>query len=240
MDDGVTTEVETNPTEGNTEVQDNKDPGYMAAVKADLRDKYGDELRKYENINPIIEDYFTLKAKSADSIIKPKEGATEEEVAAYKEKLGIPKEASGYELTETPKELKNQDAFNEWFKDMALRTEMPKDKAKAQHKEYMDLQLQAHNAQVAQVKETEKTLRTELGSGYDEAIANVGTILQSGGQDLVDYLNETGVGNDPRFIRAMAKLGSVVSEDSIGRTKATGGTGSTKTLAERMYPTQGE
>ena len=240
MDDGVTTEVETNPTEGNTEVQDNKDPGYMAAVKADLRDKYGDELRKYENINPIIEDYFTLKANSADSIIKPKEGATEEEVAAYKEKLGIPKEASGYELDKAPDELGKQDEFSVSFKDMALKSNLSKEQAKEVFNQYNQLQLEAIKSQEAQVKETEKTLRAELGSGYDEAIANVGTILQGGGQDLVDYLNETGVGNDPRFIRAMAKLGSVVSEDSIGRTKATGGTGSTKTLAERMYPTQGE
>jgi len=240
MADEVTTDVDTNLKEGEAAVKDNKDPGYMAAVKADLRDKYGDELRQYENINPIIEDYFTLKAKSADGIYKPKEGATEEEVATYKEKIGIPKEANGYELSEAPKELGDQTDFNTWFKDMALRTEMPKDKAKAQHQEYMDLQLQAHNAQVAEVKETERTLRADLGSGYDEAIANVGTILQSGGQDFVDMLNESGIGNDPRFIKALAKLGSVVTEDSIGKTKATSGTGSTKTLAERMYPKQGE
>lgn len=240
MADEVTTPVETNPTEGETAVQDNKDPGYMAAVKADLREKHGDELRKYENINPIIEDYFDLKAKSADGIFKPKEGASEEEVANYREKLGIPAEAKGYELGETPSGLKDQDGFRDWFKDMAIKTGLPKDQAREVYDQWNGLQLEANKASELAVKETEKTLRSELGSSYDEAMANVGTILQSGGQDLVDYLNETGVGSDPRFIKAMAKLGSIVSEDSIGKTKATNGTGSTKTLAERMYPTQGE
>ena len=239
MADEVTTEETTNLPEGSESVQDNKDPGYMAAVKADLRDKYGDELRQYENINPIIEDYFNLKAKDSDAIFKPKDGASEEEVALFKEKMGIPKEASGYELSETPKELGDQKEFNVWFKDMALKTNLSKDQAKAVFDQYNSLQVQAYETQKAEAAETEKNLRTELGSGYDEAISNVQVILQKGGQDLVDYLNETGVGNDPRFIKAMAKLGSVVSEDSIGKTKATGATGSTRTLAERMYPTQG-
>jgi len=238
MADEVTPVVETNPTEGKAAVQDNKDPGYMAAVKADLRDKYGDELRTYENINPIIEDYFTLKAKSAEGIYKPKEDASEEEVAKYKESMGIPTDANGYELGEAPKELGDRGNFNTWFKDMALTAGLSKEQAKTVNDQWNSLEMTANEAQKAEVKETEKTLRSELGSGYDEAIANVGTILQSGGQDLVDYLNESGVGNDPRFIRAMAKLGSVVSEDSIGKTKAVGGQGGTRTLAERMYPTQ--
>ncbi len=240
MADEVTTKVDDNQTGVTTDVQDNKDPGYMAAVKADLRDKYGDELRKYENINPIIDDYFTLKAKSAEGIFKPKENATEEEVALYKEKLGIPKDANGYELSEVPKELGDQSKFSEWFKDMALKTNLSGDQAKEVFTQWNELQVSADKATKAAIQETEKSLRAELGSGYDEAMANVGTILQSGGQDLVDYLNETGVGNDPRFIKAMAKLGSVVSEDSIGKSKSTDGEGSTKTLAERMYPTQGE
>ena len=240
MANEVTTPVEANQAEGKAEEQDNKDPGYMAAVKADLREKYGDELREYENINPIIEDYFTLKAKSADGIFKPKEDATEEEVAVYKEKLGIPQEASGYELTKTPKELGDTKDFETWFRDMAKSTDLSKEQAKAVYDKYTELQVNAYAARQQEVKETEKTLRSDLGSGYDEAVANVGTILQSGGQDFVDYLNDTGVGNDPRFIKAMAKLGSLVSEDSIGQTKATNASGSAKTLAERMYPNQGE
>ena len=240
MADEVTTEEETNPTEGNSEVQDNKDPGYMAAVKADLRDKYGDELRQYENINPIIEDYFTLKAKSSEAIIKPKEDATEEEVALYKEKMGIPKGADEYELDDPPEILGDQKEFDGWYKDMALEANLTKDQAKVVYAKWNELQATAIEKQNLEVKETEKALRKELGSDYEGAMANVGTILQQAGQDFVDYLTDTGIGNDPRFLKAMAKLGAVVSEDSIGLTKSKDPTGSSLSLAQRLYPSQGE
>jgi len=239
MDDGVIVPDETNLTEGDEGIKDNKDPGYMAAVKADLREQYGDELRQYENINPIIKDYFELKAKSADGIFKPKEDATEEEVAKYKETMGIPKDAEGYDLGEVPKELGDRKDFNVWFKDMAIKTDLTKDQAKAVYDQWNTVELEAIKARQLEVKETDKKLREELGSGYDEAVANVGTILQQAGQDFVEYLDETGIGNDPRFIKAMAKLGSVVSEDSIGKTQA-GQKGTPLSLAERMYPSQGK
>jgi len=238
MSEEVTTEIPDNQTEVGKSEQDNgtKDPGYMAAVKADLREKYGDELRNYENINPIIEDYFTLKAKSEEAIFKPKEGATEEEVARYKEKMGIPVKAEEYDLGDPPKELGNE--YSDWFKDVSLEADLNKSQAKAVFDAFNKLQADVNESKIAARKETEKQLRKELGSDYESAISNAQAILNLGGEDLVSWLDETGAGNDPRFVRAFAKLGSLVSEDSVGTVKETKG-GAKLSLAERLYPNQG-
>lgn len=237
MSEEVTTDKTDNQEEASQSEQDNgtKDPGYMAAVKADLREKYGDELRNYENINPIIEDYFTLKAKSEEAIFKPKEGATEEEVAKYKEKMDIPSKADGYELEKPPEELGAD--YVDWFKDIALTANLSKPQAKAVYEAYNQLQKDVNEQNEAAKLETEKQLRKELGSDYDSAISNAQSILKLGGEDLVTWLNDTGAGNDPRFVKAFAKLGSLVSEDSVGTVKETKG-GAKLSLAERLYPTQ--
>ena len=104
---------------------------------------------------------------------------------------------------------------------------------------WTELQKTAVEASREAMKETETQLRKELGSGYDEAVNNAVRILELGGPELTSWLDETGAGNDPRFVKAFAKLGSLVSEDSLGRTKATE-KGRTSSLAERIYPNQGK
>lgn len=238
MADEDTTVLADNPTEvsDTDQVNTKTDPGYMAAVKGDLREKYGDELRQYQNINPIIEDYFTLKAKSEKAIYKPDEKATPEEIAKYKESMGIPPDAKDYELDKAPE---GSEDFETWFRDTALTASLTKDQAKAFYDSWNKVQLDGENAKREALVETEKAMRKEFGSDYESAIANASKIVQMGGEDLAAWLDETGAGNDPRFVRVFTKLGSMVSEDSIGRTQSTQ-QGSSLSLAERMYPTQGK
>ncbi len=245
MADEVTTDDVDNRQEVDASAQDNtseqqaeqQDPGYMAAVKADLREKYGDELRKYQNINPIIEDYFTLREKAEKAILKPSEDATEEEVAKYKEAIGIPKEANEYELDDPPEELGKE--FQEWFRGLAFESELNKDQAKNLYASLVKLEQDSISKKVEDKANVERELRKELGSDYDSAIANAAKIVELGGDDIKSWLEETGAGNDPRFVKVFSKLGAMISEDAIGQTQATK-KGDSLSLAERLYPNQGK
>lgn len=245
MADEVTTDDVDNRQEVDTSAQDNtseqqaeqQDPGYMAAVKADLREKYGDELRKYQNINPIIEDYFTLREKAEKAILKPSEDATEEEVAKYKEAIGIPKEANEYELDDPPEELGKE--FQDWFRGLAFESELNKDQAKNLYASLVKLEQDSISKKIEAKANVERELRKELGSDYDSAIANAAKIVELGGDDIKSWLEETGAGNDPRFVKVFSKLGAMISEDAIGQTQATK-KGDSLSLAERLYPNQGK
>jgi len=230
----------TNPPEGTVvdPINPPADPGWLSAVTKDLKEKHGEDMRQHANINPILEDYYSIKDKLAEATFKPKDGATPEEVAKYNETMGIPPNVEGYELDAPPEGLEDAN-FDGWFKDVALRVGLSKEQAKGQYNEWNKLRSDAVEAKKAEVLETERTMRTEMGSGYDAAVANAEKIIQLGGEDLRTWLNESGAGNDARFVRVFAKIGSMISEDSLGNTHANP-QGNPKTLEDRIYPDQGK
>lgn len=214
------------------------DPGWISAVNKELVEKHGEDMRQHANINPILEDYYSLKAKDADAIFKPKEGATPEEVAQYKERMDIPADASGYEFDAPPTELEDAD-FEKWFRDVSLETNQSKDQAKGMHKAWIGLQQKAAEASKAESAKAEVDARASLGAGYDVAVANAAKIIEMGGEDLRSWLNETGAGNDSRFLTIFTKLGSMISEDSMGNLSQSHGS-TEKSAAEVLYPNQGK
>lgn len=57
----------------------------------------------------------------------------------------------------------------------------------------------------------EETLRREHGHGYDKFIRTAKVALREfGDPDFFDYLNQTGLGNDPRLLRAFGKAGAAM------------------------------
>jgi hypothetical protein len=57
----------------------------------------------------------------------------------------------------------------------------------------------------------------------DHIQAAQAAVQKFGGQDLLNYLNQTGLGNHPALIKAFAQIGSKISDDSA----LTGGKGTT-------------
>ena len=74
-------------------------------------------------------------------------------------------------------------------------------------------------------KEAEKakeTLTKEWGGDYDEKTAAAsGLVAALADKDFVEYLTETGLGNDPRMLKAFYKLSTYISEDNFVEGKIT-------------------
>jgi hypothetical protein len=106
-------------------------------------------------------------------------------------------------------------------------------------------QANAYQSSLDQWEHTQETWRKagvadeEFGKGkYDESINTARfAVREIGGNDLMDALNETGVGNHPEIIRAFYRMGNAMKEDNVAVGKARGAT--PKTAAETMYPDQG-
>ena len=235
-----TTVLDTNQQEGEgaEQVNDTPDPGWISAVKKEIVEAHGEDMRQHSNINPILEDYYSIKAKNAEAIFRPKEGATSEEIAQYNELMGIPADAQGYEFETPPEGIGNAD-FDTWFRDVSLENKLDTGQAKGVHNAWNKLQKEAADAKKAETTEAERVARAELGSGYDAAVANAVKILEIGGEELKSWLDETGAGNDPRFLKVFTKIGSLISEDSIGSTHSKPG-GERLSVEERLYPNQGK
>ncbi len=217
--------------------------GWTSAVTDDIFKEHGEELLKHENINSVITDYYSQKEKLSSAIIKPGEKASEEEVKAYKEKMGIPLKAEDYEFGELPEGVEKSEEFDKWLKDKSLELGLNKEQTKEFHKELKSLEaagLKDQNAAKEKAKaDTEKTMKIEYGKDYDSVMAKVVRILDLGGADFKASLEKTGLGSDPGMVKVLAKLGEMISEDTLDHHR--GGTepvGSDP--ADILYPKQGK
>lgn len=64
------------------------------------------------------------------------------------------------------------------------------------------------------VKDTMKVLREEWGAGAEMQIkAAQQAVREVGGSELIDVLEQTGLGNHPALIKTFAKIGAIIGED---------------------------
>lgn len=192
--------------------------GWRAALAPDLQNH--PELVKYKGPNDLAKDFLGHLERSANSIPKLKEGASEEERKAYLAALGVPDAADGYELkAETTLPAPELESFSSWYRETAHKAGIPKDAAKALFAE-MVKRAESEQANAKKVVETtraqgEEALKKEWGAEYPRRLQRAKALVAKGGDDFVKVLEETGLINDPRMARAIDFIGNLVSEDLI-------------------------
>ena len=232
---------------GDTTNQESKVPEkagtWGAAVTDEIWKEHGKELSEHKDINSVLGDYYSQKEQLSKAIVKPGEKASEEEVNKYKESMGIPLKLEDYELGELPDGATKDEDFDKWIKEQSLKLGLSKDATKNLHKEFKTLEATAIKAEVEAKKvakeKTEKEMRVKYGDQYDATMAKVVKILDLGGTEFKARLKETGLDNDPGMVAVLAKLGDLISEDSLNIHKEQQKPHKLS-LAERMYPDQGK
>ncbi|WP_439813986.1 hypothetical protein [Zavarzinia sp. CC-PAN008] len=75
---------------------------------------------------------------------------------------------------------------------------------------------QGQQAETARSAEVEQQLRAELGGAYDARVKGArDAVIAYGGQELADYLSETGLGNDPRMFKLFDKLARNLTPETL-------------------------
>jgi len=230
-------EGDPNPGEGDPEPTGLS--GLWAGATAEQRETNGEIMKGFSKLPELFDSYMDLKSKAENGIVKPGEGATEDEVAVYKESLGIPAKAEDYELDSLPEGFAKDEALENWFRQTALSSDMSAEQAKGVYKAWNQLVVDRTAAIATEraegVKKVETELRKEYGDEYDKNVAMAKRIMFLGGGELTDYLEETGLGNDPRITRVMVGLGRMISEDSLDSIHDPRGEPVKKSQAEIMY-----
>lgn len=79
------------------------------------------------------------------------------------------------------------------------------------------------------------------GQRLQQTLANAQkAIKQFASPAMIDLLDGSGLGNHPEFVRAFAKIGAAISEDTIVSGSATSKSPASLDVAERLYPNQGQ
>ena len=212
--------------------------GFMAGATAEQKEKYADYFKDMKKLPELIDKHMELVDKAGKAIEKPGDDATDEEVAAYREAAGIPKTAEEYDLGELPEGTEKDPELDKWFRATALKSDLSVAQAKTVFSDWNTM-VAAEIKIINQEKEDAKKacdveLRKEYGKDYDVNMAMSKRILNIGGPELWQHMNETGIGSDPRFVRAIVAVAQMISEDSL--MKLTSDTkGTEKTAAEVLY-----
>lgn len=158
----------------------------------------------------------------ADKVIVPGKDADQAAWSEFYDKIGRPGQANEYEMpTENMPENSSMDeqSANE-FMGEAHRLGLTKGQFAgmvrflAQKGETMN---EAGKQAVEQSKvEAIQSLQQEFGAAFDQNLSMAkDAVRQFGGEELVAFMDQSGMGNQPEVIKAFAKIGKMIAQDEV-------------------------
>ena len=158
------------------------------------------------------------KQLGADKITVPNKYSTDEEWRGVLNKLGLPESLDKYEVQ--AKEEKLDTDFFKDFKQQAFELGVLPKQAQAMLDWYSSKVLSTEeefaNQEASRREKEINALKEEWGESFETNVgAAVAAVNEFGGQELKDYFNKTGIGDDPLVIKAFAKIGKAMSEDKF-------------------------
>ena len=200
-----------------------------APLAADWKAALPEEIRNDPALEPI-QDIGAL-AKSyvhaqrlvgRDKLVIPGEDAPKEEWDQFFQKLGRPEAPDGYELgmpEDATEEVVSDEAL-ETFRKAAYEAGLSKTQAARLWEQLVQFevgQVRAIEQGLEKMREEgEKALRSEWGPAYDQHVELAArAAMELGGEELIQFLDETGLGNSPELIKAFAKVGKLLADDTL-------------------------
>jgi hypothetical protein len=191
---------------------------WMSTLTPELRQIV--ESKNYKSPADVVQAYaHAQRAIGADKIPVPKDGVWDE---IARSKLGIPREPGGYKLQrpELPEGVNYDEAFEKAALPVAHKLGLTPGQVQGLLDFYAGHQSQTFQSVVRGRVDDETQsvglLQQEWGPSYDTKVAQAARAARYfGGQPLIEFLNQSGVGNNPELVRAFAKIGSMMTEDSL-------------------------
>ena len=152
-----------------------------------------------------------------DKIVVPDKFATTDDWNKVFNKLGLPESLDKYELKNADKFEKG---FLDQFKGYAHKEgilPMHAEKILDWYEQYAD-NVVKENADKYKIEEENniKSLQKEWGNGFERKVqAAAGVFKKFADEDTIKYINETGLGNDPKIIKVFAKIAESLGEDKF-------------------------
>lgn len=140
----------------------------------------------------------------------------------YFRAAGKPEKAEEYEFKvereKLPQNFYDEEAEKS-FRQWAHANHLNKRQAANLHDAYVKAHLERHKAWEDHQKQTKAKLQTDLmrehGAGYEGFMKGAkGAISRYSDPDFLQYLDESGLGNDPRLIRAFGRIGKEMMGES--------------------------
>tara|TARA_R100000458_G_scaffold59683_1_gene71136 strand:+ start:4231 stop:5082 length:852 start_codon:yes stop_codon:yes gene_type:complete len=204
---------------GSSEAPETAAADWKASLPEDLRSD--PSLNDIGDVENLAKSYINgQKLIGKDRISLPGENATDSEISDFYSKIGRPDEAKAYELGDRPalpEGLEYDEDFEKTFRELAHSSGLSQKQTKAIYDGYhayiaKKSELDGEQGSV-QANTWLEEMKKDFGKAYDERIDLAKRAVEKfGGGELKDWLNNTGMGNNPMFVKMFANIGELISE----------------------------
>jgi hypothetical protein len=176
-------------------------------------------LAQFKDVPSLAKSYVHAQSLiGKKGVVLPSEKASDEEWTGFYQSLGQPP-IDKFEIA-TPKDTPLNENFLKDFKTNAHKAGLLPKQAQGLLDWYLNAEksMTAETQKVAQGEQIKNldALKQEWGPGYSKQIFLAQTAAKElGGASFVEYLNQTGLGNDAQVIKIMAKAGALLGEDKL-------------------------
>lgn len=207
---------------------------WRSSLPEDIRDD--PSLKPIHNIDGLAKSYVhSQKMLGADKVVIPGKYSEPDEWRQFYHKVGLPEEAKDYDITSGNEEV--DDEFFKDYKEASYKAGVLPNQAQEMFNWYLD---KAKNEVTSQDKEFQegiessiRTLKTDWGATYDSKVRAAQAAVNHFGDDkLREYLDSSGIGNDPSLIKVFSKIGETLSDDNFKGQSDSGSYGRTPQQAQ--------
>lgn len=179
-------------------------------------------LKDIADVGTLAKSYVHAQKAVGNNVAIPGKTATPEELSAFYQKLGRPEAPDKYDFGKDPDDLafKANDEVKSNYMKKAHEAGLSNRQASQLYQWYMGNMSSAAKSHEQQLKQTYdegvKSLKTEWGDAFDQNVDLArAAVAEFGGEELQKLLDDTGLGNDARVIKAMANVGRGMTEDRL-------------------------
>lgn len=177
-------------------------------------------LKVFKDVKDLAKSYVhAQKMLGKDKAVLPGKNSTPEEWKQLFHKLGVPQELDKYEIKKGEKYVASDEVINE-FKKIAFESNLLPDQAQKMLDWFNDRasgnMTKAQQEQQSRMEQGWQSLEKEWGAGFEKNIQAAKMVVKEfGNAEVIDYLNETGLGDDPKLVKFLAQIGQNLKEDSF-------------------------
>lgn len=197
-------------------------------VGSDWLNNVSEEIRNdpsmadIQDLNGLAKGYVNAQRMvGADKVVIPGKGATDEQRDEFYSKIGRPDAPDGYTTpTDNMPDIELDDELVGGFFEEAHRIGLNPQQAAALVRWQAEQGFGAQNLQLEAMENSQREsvdiLQKEFGDSFDEKLGLArDAALQFGGEELMNVMDSTGLGNNPEVIKAFAAIGKAMSSDEV-------------------------
>ena len=209
--------------QGNQNQDQNQSLGWRSALPDEYKEhefvktftKPGDFVKSALEIKT---EHDALKTRLEGAIFKPDDKATPEQREAFYRSLGKPDKATEYEFPKADG-AEHDPEMVKWAQEAFHAANLNKEQAQAIGKAwdgFIDGMVTADKeAKEKAITDTEAKLKTEWMGDYDKNVElSKRAFKKFADQELIAFLEETGMGNAPLLTKVFANIGKAMGDDT--------------------------